>query len=40
LSKTTGIASYFADFANKASDKDSLKMRCQNVNLFLREPSL
>jgi len=31
-SKTTGIAGYFADFA------DGLKLRCKNVKLFLREP--
>ena len=38
LSKTTGIAGYFADFANEASVKDGLKLRCKNVKLFLREP--
>ncbi|OEU45932.1 MAG: hypothetical protein BBJ60_03310 [Desulfobacterales bacterium S7086C20] len=39
LSKTAGIASYFEDFVNEASVKDGLKLRCQNVKLFLREPS-
>jgi hypothetical protein len=38
LSKTGGIASYFEEFANEASVKDWLKLRCQNVKLFLREP--
>ena len=38
LSKTTGIAGYFADFANEASVKDGLKLRCKNVKLFLCEP--
>ncbi len=38
LSKTTGIASYFADFANEVSAKDGLKLRCKNVKLFLRRP--
>jgi len=38
LSKTGGIASYFEEFANEASAKDGLKLRCQNVKLFLREP--
>jgi len=38
LSKTAGIASYFEEFANEASVKDGLKLRCQNVKLFLREP--
>jgi hypothetical protein len=38
LSKTTGIASYFADFANEVSVKDGLKLRCQNGKLFLRKP--
>jgi hypothetical protein len=37
-SKTTGIASYFADFASEVSAKDGLKLRCKNVKLFLREP--
>ena len=37
-SKTTGIVSYFEDFANEASAKDDLKRRCENVKLFLREP--
>jgi hypothetical protein len=37
-SKTTGIASYFADFASEISTKDGLKLRCKNVKLFLREP--
>jgi Fe2+ or Zn2+ uptake regulation protein len=37
-SKTTGIASYFADFASEISTKDGLKLRCQNVKLFLHEP--
>jgi hypothetical protein len=32
------LASYFADFANEASGKDSLKVRCQNVKLLLSEP--
>jgi hypothetical protein len=27
-SKTTGIASYFEDFASEASVKDGLKLRC------------
>ncbi len=30
--------SYFADFANEVSAKDGLKLRCQNVKLFLRKP--
>ncbi|MCK4795595.1 MAG: hypothetical protein KAV87_68325, partial [Desulfobacteraceae bacterium] len=38
LSKTAGIASYFEEVANEASVKDGLKLRCQNVKLFLREP--
>jgi len=38
LSKIAGIASYFEEFANEASVKDGLKLRCQNVKLFLREP--
>jgi len=38
LSKTAGIASYFEEFVNEASVKDGLKLRCQNVKLFLREP--
>jgi hypothetical protein len=37
-SKTTGIASYFADFASEVSAKDGLKLKCKNVKLFLREP--
>jgi hypothetical protein len=37
-SKTTGIASYFEDFASEVSAKDGLKLRCENVKLFLREP--
>ena len=37
-SKTTGIASYFADFVSEVSAKDELKLRCENVKLFLREP--
>jgi hypothetical protein len=37
-SKTTGIASYFADFASEVSAKDGLKERCKNVKLFFREP--
>jgi hypothetical protein len=37
-SKTTGIASYFEDFASEVSAKDGLKVRCKNVKLFLREP--
>jgi len=37
-SKTTEIASYFADFASEVSAKDGLKLRCKNVKLFLREP--
>ncbi len=37
-SKTTGIASYFEDFASEVSAKDGLKLRCKNVKLFLREP--
>jgi hypothetical protein len=37
-SKTTGIASYFADFASEVSAKNGLKLRCKNVKLFLREP--
>jgi len=37
-SKTTGIASYFADFASEVSAKDGLNMRCKNVKLFFREP--
>jgi len=37
-SKTTGIASYFADFASEVSVKDGLKVRCKNVKLFFREP--
>jgi len=37
-SKTTGIASYFEDFASEVSVKDELKLRCKNVKLFLREP--
>jgi hypothetical protein len=36
--KTTGIASYFEDFANEASTKYELKQRCKNVKLFFREP--
>jgi len=38
LNKTGGIASYFEEFANEASVKDGLKVRCQNVKLLLREP--
>jgi len=38
LSKTADIARYFEDFVNEASVKDGLKLRCQNVKLFLREP--
>jgi len=38
LSKTGGIAGYFKEFANEVSVKDKLKLRCQNVKLFLREP--
>ena len=38
LSKATGIASYFDDFANEYRRKIRLKLRCQNVKLFLREP--
>ena len=38
MSKSTRIASYFADFGNEASVKDGLKLRCKNVKLFLREP--
>jgi len=30
-SKTTGIASYFEDFASEVSVKDGLKVRCKNV---------
>jgi hypothetical protein len=37
-SKTTGIASYLADFASEVSAKDGLKLKCKNVNLFLCEP--
>ncbi len=37
-SKTTGIASYFEDFASEVSVKDGLKVRCKNVKLFFREP--
>jgi hypothetical protein len=37
-SKTTGIASYFEDFASEVSAKDGLKPRCKNVKLFLRKP--
>ena|GEM_PF-98470 len=37
-SKTTGIASYFEDFESEVSAKDGLKLRCENVKLFLREP--
>jgi len=37
-SKTTGIASYFEAFESEVSAKDGLKMRCENVKLFLREP--
>jgi len=37
LSKTGGIASYFEEFENEVSVKDGLKLRCQNVKLFLRE---
>jgi len=37
-SKTTGIASYSADFASEVSAKDGLEVRCKNVKLFLREP--
>jgi hypothetical protein len=40
LSKTAEIASYFEEFANEASIKDGLKLRCQNVKLFLRDPLL
>ncbi|OEU45030.1 MAG: hypothetical protein BBJ60_10265 [Desulfobacterales bacterium S7086C20] len=32
------IASYFEEFVNKVSAKDGLKLRCQNVKLFFREP--
>ena len=39
-SKTTGIASYFEEFASEVSAKDGLKMRCKNVKLFLREPQV
>ena len=38
LSKTADIASYFEDFVNETSVKDGLKLKCQNVTLFLREP--
>ena len=38
LSKTADIASYFEDFVNEASVKDGLKLKCQNVKLFVREP--
>jgi len=38
LSKTAVIAGYFEDFASEASVKDGLKLRWQNVKLFLREP--
>ena len=37
-SKTTGIASYFEAFESEVSAKDGLKLRCENVKLFLREP--
>ena len=37
-SKTTGIASYFEDFASEVSAKNGLKVRCKNVKLFFREP--
>jgi len=37
-SKTTGIACYFEDFESEVSAKDGLKLRCENVKLFLREP--
>jgi len=37
-SKTTGIASYFVGFESELSAKDGLKLRCENVKLFLREP--
>ena len=37
-SKTTGIASYFEDFASEVSAKGGLKLRCENVKLFLLEP--
>jgi len=36
--KTTGIASYFVGFESEVSAKDGLKLRCENVKLFLREP--
>jgi hypothetical protein len=38
LSKIGGIASYFDEFENEASVKDGLKLRCQDVKWFLREP--
>jgi len=37
-SKTTGIVSYFEAFESEVSAKDGLKLRCENVKLFLREP--
>ncbi len=36
--KTTGIASYFEAFESEVSAKDGLKVSCENVKLFLREP--
>jgi len=36
--KTTGIASYFVGFESEVSAEDGLKLRCENVKLFLREP--
>jgi len=36
--KTTGIACYFEAFESEVSAKDGLKLRCENVKLFLREP--
>ena len=36
--KATGIAGLFRGFCGCGSDKDGLKMGCENVKLFLREP--
>ena len=38
LSKPTGIVALFRGFCNWGAPKDDLKMGCENVKLFLREP--
>ncbi len=38
LSEATGIATLFRGFRDCGAAEDDLKMACENVKLFLREP--